>query len=112
MNFWNVRISRPLESPDERFCEPGTYFHRLFADGHAFLITEDAFSDLERTVMIICWLYSARKSNRGAYKLFLRPDVMGYLGKRLEDPRRNRDDDNMSVYMVMYEISVLTRNFV
>lgn len=97
MKFWNVRISRPLESPDVRFCEPGSYFHQIFAGGHAYLITEDVFSDLKHTAMILCWFYGFLKNKPGAYKLFLRPDVMNYFEQRLEDPHRNRGDDEMCV---------------
>lgn len=93
-NFWNVRLARPLESPDERFCERGSYFQCLFPTGHAYLITEDCFTDLKRTAMIICWFYVYQKNRPGSYKLFLRPDVLEYLNGRLEDPRRNEADDH------------------
>lgn len=97
ISFWNVRISRPLESPDERFCEPGSHFQRLFSGGTAFLITEDVFADLRRTVMILCWFSSFQKNKPGAYKLFLRPDVMEYLNQRLEDPSGDKKEDHLYV---------------
>lgn len=97
ISFWNVRISRPLESPDERFCEPGSHFQRLFKRGTAFLITEDVFADLRRTAMIIFWFVGLQKNKPGAYKLFLRPDVTEYLNQRLEDPNRDKKEDHLYV---------------
>lgn len=95
MNFWNVRLSRPLELPDQRYCKAGVHFQRLFPHGHAYLLTEDVFRDLQRTAVILCWFHGFQKKSPGAYKLVLYPDVMAHLHRRLKDPNTSKEDQNL-----------------
>lgn len=108
MKFWTVRLSRPLD-PGLRFCKSGAHFYEIFGGGHAYLITEDVFADLSHTAMILCWFYGFQRNRPGAWKLFLRPDVMDHLEQRLEALRHNSENDGMYVEIRLELLRMLLR---
>lgn len=93
--FWTIRLSKPLEFPDLRYCREGAHLQRLFPYRSAFCLTEDVLQDLQQAAAIICWFYSYQKSSPGAYKLVFWPDILANLGKRLADPNRQGDEDGL-----------------
>ncbi|KAJ5761031.1 hypothetical protein N7520_008187 [Penicillium odoratum] len=94
-NFWTVRLRRPLDLPDLRYCSEGSHIQAIFPHSSAILLTEDVVQDLKRAAMIVCWFYHKHISSKTPVtsKLVLCPDFMTKLEKRLDNPNRDKNDD-------------------
>lgn len=96
INFWHIRLKRPLDFPDLRYAKEGCHIQRLFPHGSAILVTEDVCQDMKELAMLVFWFYkkcSGRRKGLELNKLVFWPDILGYLDKRLEDPGRKKEDD-------------------
>lgn len=95
MGFWTFRISRPLDYPDERYCQKGVYFQRIFARGGAYLLTEDVLHSLKETVAILYWFYGIQRNNMGHWKLVCWPNLMERLEEKHEDPNIPKEEQKL-----------------
>ncbi|KAJ5132992.1 hypothetical protein N7448_007150, partial [Penicillium atrosanguineum] len=96
-NFWNYRLSKPLQTADPFFCGEGAHFEPIFTVGHSFLFTEDVFGDLKRALSLIKWFYNMISTSPRVlnYKLMLPPGIMQYLDSRLDQPDLSEEDTKM-----------------
>ncbi|KAJ5727596.1 hypothetical protein N7493_005416 [Penicillium malachiteum] len=109
-NFWHVRIQKSLLISNTRFCKETAYFQRLFPHGTAFLITDDVFCDMEQAAIILAWFLERRKSTPSPNKLVFRPDVLGYLNRKLDDLARDKNDDPY-VWSIIASIKQVNSSF-
>ncbi|KAJ5267647.1 hypothetical protein N7478_010455 [Penicillium angulare] len=95
INFWVIRVSRPLDRPDTRFVgeNENRHIQSLFPNGSAILLTEDIFQDMKQAALITYW-FTSKKAERepGTNKLVLMPGVLSYLRNKLEDPEENEEN--------------------
>lgn len=110
MGFWTFRVSRPLDYPDERYCQKGVYFQRIFAKGGAYLLTEDILHSLKETVAIVYWFYCIQRKNMGQWKLVCWPNLMERLEEK-HDANLPREEQKLYGSICLL-ISHLNTNFI
>ncbi|KAF3387552.1 hypothetical protein F1880_001280 [Penicillium rolfsii] len=101
MGFWTYRISRPLDFPDERYCQKGVYFQRIFPNGGAYLLTEDVLYSLKEAVAIVYWFHSVQTHNMGRYKLVLWPNLMERLEEKQDDPNLSKQEQKLLGVLIL-----------
>jgi hypothetical protein len=111
MGFWTFRISRPLDYPDERYCQKGVYFQRIFARGGAYLLTEDALHSLKETVAILYWFNGIQRNHMGQWKLVCWPNLMERLEEKHDDPNLSKEEQKLYGSIPLL-ISRLNTNFI
>ncbi|EKV09821.1 hypothetical protein PDIP_63150 [Penicillium digitatum Pd1] len=90
-NFWIVRIQRPLELLDPRFCSPTDYHLRIFPHGGVILLTEDMLTDLKGVAVTLQWIRGANKHKRKSWTLMFPPGILEWIETRLGDENFSQD---------------------
>ncbi|KAJ5229255.1 hypothetical protein N7489_009963 [Penicillium chrysogenum] len=90
-NFWIVRIQRPLELVDPRYCSPGDHGLRIFPYGGVILLTEDMLTDLKGVAVTLQWIRNINKYKRRSWTLMLPPGILEWIERRLSDKKYSQD---------------------
>ncbi|KAJ5115309.1 hypothetical protein NUU61_001068 [Penicillium alfredii] len=100
LNVWSIRLLRPLQLPDLRYCSPGTHMQRIFPKDRIFLVTEDVLADLKGTAILLRWFYQSQRPGRRPWKIMFFPDIMGWLERKLSSEPRNTSADNLVLTII------------
>ncbi|KGO77725.1 Chromo domain/shadow [Penicillium italicum] len=90
-NFWIVRIQRPLELVDPRYCSPSDHHLRIFPYGGVILLTEDMLADLKGVAVTLQWIRSVNKHKRKSWTLMFPPGILEWIERRLGDENHSQD---------------------
>ncbi|CAG8890588.1 unnamed protein product [Penicillium egyptiacum] len=90
-NFWIVRIQRPLELVDPRYCSPSDHGLRIFPHGGVILLTEDVLTDLKGVAVTLQWIRNVNKNKRKSWTLMLPPGILDWIERRLSDENHSQD---------------------
>ncbi|KAJ6179711.1 hypothetical protein N7519_010172 [Penicillium mononematosum] len=92
-NFWIVRIQRPLELVDPRYCSPGDHGLCIFPYGGVILLTEDMLTDLKGVAVTLQWIRNINKYKRRSWTLMLPPGILEWIERRLSDKKHSQDHE-------------------
>ncbi|KAJ5093103.1 hypothetical protein N7456_008964 [Penicillium angulare] len=105
INFWVIRVSRPLDRPDIRFVGENEKCHiqSLFPNGSAILLTEDIFQDMKQAALITYW-FASKKAERepGTNKLVFMPGVLSHLRNKFDDPNENEENKGFASCILLW----------
>ncbi|KAJ5790890.1 Chromo domain/shadow [Penicillium psychrosexuale] len=90
-NFWMVRIQRPLELVDPRYCSPSDHRLRIFPYGGVILLTEDVLTDLKGVAVTLQWIRNANKHKRKSWTLMFPPRILEWIEMRLGNENHSQD---------------------
>ncbi|KAJ5373021.1 Chromo domain/shadow [Penicillium concentricum] len=90
-NYWIVRIRRPLELVDPRFCSPSDHHLRIFPYGGVILLTEDVLTDLKGVAVTLQWIRNANRNKRKSWTLMFPPRILEWIERRLDDENHSQD---------------------
>ncbi|KAJ5447244.1 Chromo domain/shadow [Penicillium cf. griseofulvum] len=90
-NYWIVRIRRPLELVDPRYCSPGDYHLRIFPYGGVILLTEDVLTNLKGVAITLQWIRNANRNKRRSWTLMFHPGIVEWIERRLDDEHHSQD---------------------
>ncbi|OQE42055.1 hypothetical protein PENCOP_c004G05776 [Penicillium coprophilum] len=90
-NYWIVRIRRPLELVDPRYCSPGDHYLRIFPYGGVILLTEDVLTDLKGVAVTLQWIRNANRNKRKSWTLMFPPGILDWIEKRLDDENHSQN---------------------
>lgn len=86
-----VRIQRPLELVDPRYCSPSDHRLRIFPYGGVILLTEDVLTDLKGVAVTLQWIRNANKHKRKSWTLMFPPRILEWIEMRLGDENHSQD---------------------
>ncbi|KAJ5502545.1 Chromo domain/shadow [Penicillium fimorum] len=90
-NYWIVRIRRPLELVDPRYCSPSDHHLRIFPYGGVILLTEDVLTDLKGVVVTLQWIRNANRNKRKSWTLMFPPRILEWIERRLDDENHSKE---------------------
>jgi chromo domain-containing protein 1 len=81
-NFWTFSLAKPLENADRP-----VHFQRIFPQGAVILLTEEFMKrEPDATIITLAWFNDfIKRKLSGSWKIMLRPSVLSWLAKWLEN---------------------------